>query len=58
MSKSESSFGFQSKDIEKSLMGSGPKENLGDTRERKVFAISAHSSSFDDVCFMIVEAKA
>ena len=35
-----------------------PKENFGDTRDRNVFAISVHSSSFDEVCFIMVEAKA
>ena len=45
-------------ETEKSVIGSVPIENLGVIRDKNLFALSIHSSNFDDVCRKIAVAKA
>ena len=51
-------LGFSSSDMEKSVIGSGPIEILGLIRERNSLIFSSHSSTFEEVCLRMADAKA
>ena len=57
MLTSVSSFWFHSNEIEKSFIGSGPKENFGVMEVKNVLAISTHSLILEEVCLITAVAK-